>query len=146
MKLGRIVVGVDGSDHGNSALRWALDEAEVHGSEVLAVFAWQLPFIDIPGAFDRGEMEDLAKDFLVKAVAAVEPAPTVPMNLQVAQGDVSETLIRASEEADLLVLGSRGRGGFAGLHLGSVSQECVTHAYCPVVVVRLKKEDAAEKA
>lgn len=134
----RIVVGVDGSPHGNTSLRWALDEAEVHGSELTAVFAWQIPFIEIPGAFEIQEIEGLAKDFLIKAVAAVEPDPKVPVNLFVAQGDVSEVLIRASEEADLLVLGSRGRGGFAGLRLGSVSQECVAHAKCPVVIVRPK--------
>lgn len=136
----RIVVGVDGSDQGNASLRWALAEAEIHGSELTAVFAWQIPFIEIPGAFERQEIEGLAKDFLVKAVAAVEPDPKVPVHLFVAQGDVSEALIHASKDADLLVLGSRGRGGFAGLRLGSVSQECVAHAKCPVVIVRSKDD------
>jgi nucleotide-binding universal stress UspA family protein len=132
----RIVVGVDGSAHGNAALRWAMAEAEVHRGEVTAVFAWQMPFLDIPGAFDRQEIEDLSKQFLVQTVAAVVPDPQVPLNLLVAQGDVSEALIHAAKDADLLVLGSRGRGGFVGLKLGSVSQECVAHADCPVVVVR----------
>ena len=136
----RIVVGVDGSVHGNTALRWALHEAEVHGSELTAVFAWQMPFLDIPGAFEREEIERLSKEFLVQAVAAVAPAPEVPVTLLVAQGDVSEALIHASVGADLLVLGSRGRGGFAGLRLGSVSQECVAHASCPVVVIRAHKD------
>ena len=131
-----IVVGVDGSSQGNAALRWAFDEAAVHHSELTAVFAWQLPFLDIPGAFDRQEVEDLAKEFLIKAVAEVEPNPTVPVKLLVAEGDVSESLIHAAEGADLLVLGSRGRGGFKGLRLGSVSQESVAHASCPVVIVR----------
>ena len=53
----RIVVGVDGSEHGNAALRWALEEALAHEAEIVAVFAWQMPFIGIPGAFDRDEME-----------------------------------------------------------------------------------------
>lgn len=132
----RIVVGVDGSAQGNAALRWALDEAAAHGSELVAVFAWQMPFIDIPGAFDREEIEGLSKKFLIDTVAEVEPEPTVPVTLLVAQGDVSESLISASKGADLLVLGSRGRGGFAGLRLGSVSQECAAHARCPVVIVR----------
>jgi nucleotide-binding universal stress UspA family protein len=139
----RIVVGVDGSPHGNAALRWALAEAQVHQAELTAVFAWQMPFLDIPGAFDRDEIESLCKQFLVDAVAAVEPDPPVPVTTVVAQGDVSESLIHASEDADLLVLGSRGRGGFAGLRLGSVSQECVSHAYCPVVIVRFGKAEEA---
>lgn len=139
----RIVVGVDGSEHGDAALRWALEEAQVHGSSLTAVFAWQMPFLEFPGAFERQEIEDLAKDFLVKAVGQVESAPQVPLELLVAQGDVSEALIEASKGADLLVLGSRGRGGFAGLKLGSVSQECVAHAHCPVVVVRAKDAPGA---
>ena len=55
----RIVVGVDGSEHGNAALRWAVNEARIHEGEIVAVFAWQLPFVGIPGAFDRDEMERL---------------------------------------------------------------------------------------
>jgi nucleotide-binding universal stress UspA family protein len=133
-----IVVGVDGSEQGNAALRWAFDEAAVHGGELTAVFAWQMPFLDIPGAFDRKDVEALCKDFLVKTVASVEPDPTVPVQLLVAQGDVSESLIHAADGADMLVLGSRGRGGFAGLRLGSVSNECVAHANCPVVIVRAR--------
>jgi nucleotide-binding universal stress UspA family protein len=132
----RVVVGVDGSAYGNAALRWALDEAFVHDGGLTAVFAWQMPFLEIPGAFDVDVVEDQAKTFLTGAVAAVEPSPTVPVDMVVAHGDVSEALIEASRQADLLVLGSRGRGGFAGLKLGSVSQECVTHASCPVVIIK----------
>jgi nucleotide-binding universal stress UspA family protein len=131
-----VVVGVDGSAHGDSALRWALDETLVHEGALTAVFAWQMPFLEMPGAFDIGEIESQAKTFLARAVSNVDPAPRVPVTLLVAQGDVSESLIEASRDADLLVLGSRGRGGFAGLKLGSVSQECVTHAACPVVVIK----------
>ncbi|MGP0030291.1 MAG: universal stress protein [Acidimicrobiales bacterium] len=132
----RLVVGVDGSEHGNAALRWALEEAMIHGGELVAVFAWQMPFIGIPGAFDRDEMEKLSKVFLEDAVTAVIPSAPVPVSLLVAQGDVSASLIEASKDADLLVLGSRGRGGFAGLKLGSVSHECVQHAACPVVIIK----------
>ena len=132
----RIVVGVDGSAHGNAALEWAVDEARIRGGGIVAVFAWQLPFIGVPGAFDRDEMEQLGKRFLAETVAAVVPAGVVPVTRLVAQGDVSESLIEASRDADLLVLGSRGRGGFAGLKLGSVSAECVQHASCPVVVIK----------
>jgi nucleotide-binding universal stress UspA family protein len=131
-----VVVGVDGSTYGNAALRWALHEATVHQGELTAVFAWQMPFLEIPGAFDVDLIEDQAKAFLTETVAAVDPSPKVLVTLLVAHGDVSESLIEASRAADLLVLGSRGRGGFAGLKLGSVSQECVTHASCPVVIIK----------
>jgi nucleotide-binding universal stress UspA family protein len=132
----RIVVGVDGSEHGNAALRWAVEEAKIHEGEIIAVFAWQMPFIGIPGAFDRDEIEKLSKTFLDEAVSLVVHAEPVPITKFVAQGDVSASLIEAAKDADLLVLGSRGRGGFAGLKLGSVSQECVQHAACPVVVIK----------
>ena len=132
----RIVVGIDGSEHGNAALRWAVNEARVHEGEIVAVFAWQLPFIGIPGAFDRDEMEKLCKIFVEDTVAAAVPAARVPITNLVAQGDVSASLIAAAKNADMLVLGSRGRGGFAGRKLGSVSQECVQHAACPVVIIK----------
>jgi nucleotide-binding universal stress UspA family protein len=95
-----------------------------------------MPFIGIPGAFDRDEIEKLSKTFLDEAVSLVVHAEPVPITKFVAQGDVSASLIEAAKDADLLVLGSRGRGGFAGLKLGSVSQECVQHAACPVVVIK----------
>jgi nucleotide-binding universal stress UspA family protein len=132
----RVVVGVDGSEHGNAALRWAVKEAEVHAGEIVAVFAWQMPFIGIPGAFDREEIEKAYKAFLEQAVASAVPDVRVPITKLVAQGDVSAALIEAAKAADMLVLGSRGRGGFAGLKLGSVSQECVQHAACPVVIIK----------
>jgi nucleotide-binding universal stress UspA family protein len=131
----RIVVGVDGSEHGNAALRWAVAEAVTHRTEIVAVFAWQMPLIGIPGAFDHNEMERLCRVFVEEAVAAVIAVPPVPITKLVAQGDVSESLIEAARGADMLVLGSRGRGGFVGLKLGSVSQECAQWAACPVVIV-----------
>ena len=130
------VVGVDGSEHGNAALRWAVAEAEVHEGEIIAVFAWQMPFIGMPGAFDRDEIERYYKKFIDEVVAAAVPGTKVPITKLVAQGDVSESLIEAAKAADMLVLGSRGRGGFAGLKLGSVSHECVQHAPCPVVIIK----------
>ena len=140
----RIVVGVDGSEHGNAALRWAGEEAKVHNGEIVAVFAWQLPFVGIPGAFDRQEMEQTCKAFLAGAVDAVFPVPEVPISEFVAEGDVSASLIEASRGADMLVLGSRGRGGFAGLKLGSVSQECVQHATCPVVIIKGARDSGGD--
>ena len=81
-------------------------------------------------------MERLCKSFLKEAVAAVVPEERAPITKLVAEGDVSAALIEAAKNVDLLVLGSRGRGGFAGLKLGSVSQECVQHAACPVVIIK----------
>ena len=106
-----IVVGVDGSEHGNTALRWAVDEAVCHAGEIVAVFAWQVPFIGIPGAFDLTEIENLSKEFLNETVAAVVPEASVPVTRLVAQGDVSASLIEAARTADMLVLGSRAAGG-----------------------------------
>ena len=132
----RIVVGIDGSEHGTAAFRWALDEARLREGEIIAIFAWQMPMIAVPGAFDRDEIERLSTAFLDDSIDAVADHTSVPIKRLVAQGDVSVSLIEASRDADMLVLGSRGRGGFAGLKLGSVSQACVQWAQCPVVIVK----------
>jgi len=139
----RIVAGVDGSRHGNAALRWALDEAAARHGQVTAVFSWQFPFLSIPGAFDREELEQAAKEFLIETVSAVAPAPVVPVHTLVAEGDPAESLIAAAAEADLLVVGIRGRSPFAGLLLGSVSQRCAAGAPCPTVLVKMPGEKAA---
>jgi nucleotide-binding universal stress UspA family protein len=133
----RIVVGVDGSKHSRAALLWALDEAQCHSGEVTALFAWQVPFLSFPGAFDREELEQASKDFLVATVSEIVPTPPVPLRTIVAEGDPTESLVEASKEADLLVLGIRGRSPFAGLLLGSVSQGAAATASCPVVLVKL---------
>jgi nucleotide-binding universal stress UspA family protein len=139
----RIVVGVDGSRHGNAALGWALDEAAARRGEVTAVFSWQYPFLSIPGAFDREELEQAAKEFLIETVSAVAASPKVPVRTLVAEGDPAESLIAAATEAHLLVVGIRGRSPFAGLLLGSVSQRCAAGAPCPVVMVKMPGEKAA---
>lgn len=135
-----IVVGVDGSPHGNAALRWAVDHAGALDGAVTAVFAWQVPFLGMPGAFDRDELEKLAKDFLTETVSSIEPSPSVPLWTVVAKGDPTGALITASEDADLLVLGSRGRNPFKGLLLGSVCQGCAANTKCPVVIVKTPSE------
>ncbi len=133
----RIVVGVDGSEHSNAALRWALAEAEAHSdSLVTAVLSWQMPFLSFPGAFDRGELDKTYKAFLIETVSAIAPKPAVPLETLVAEGDPTEAMVEASKDADLLVLGIRGRSPFAGLLLGSVSQGAAATAHCPVVLVK----------
>jgi nucleotide-binding universal stress UspA family protein len=136
----RIVVGVDGSPHSLAALRWALDQAASRAGGVTAVLAWQVPFVSIPGAFDRAELEQAYRQFLIKTVSEVVPSPRVPLATVLAEGDPTESLIAASQGADVLVLGIRGRTGFAGLMLGSVSQACAANASCPVVLVKRTDE------
>ena len=136
----RIVVGVDGSEHSNTALRWALREAECHSGTVTAMLAWQVPFLSFPGAFDREELEKAYKAFLIETVSAVAPKPAVPLETLVAEGDPTEAMVEASKDADLLVLGIRGRSPFAGLLLGSVSQGAAATAHCPVVLVKVSDE------
>jgi nucleotide-binding universal stress UspA family protein len=136
----RVVVGVDGSAHGDAALRWALEQAETRGGQVTAVFAWQQPFVSVPGAFDREELEQAAKDFLIEKVSAVAPSPKVPLLPLVAEGDSAEALVLAAKDADLLVVGTRGRSPFLGSVLGSVSLRCAAGADCPVTLIKLTSE------
>jgi nucleotide-binding universal stress UspA family protein len=139
----RIVVGVDGSPHGEAALRWALAEAEARDAELTAVFAWQIPFISFPGAFDRDQLEQAGKEFIVETVSRVVPTPPIPLLTVVAEGDPAASLIEASRGADMLVVGTRGRSPWSGLLLGSVSQRCAAAATCPVVLVKVAGERTA---
>jgi nucleotide-binding universal stress UspA family protein len=142
-----IVVGIDGSAHAEAALRWALAEAEAHeDGRVTAVFSWQLPFVGFPGIFDRAELEQAAKDFLIERVSAVVPTPRVPLTTLVAQGDPAEALVAAAKGADLLVVGTRGRSPFMGAVLGAVSLRCAAGAACPVTLVKLPGEEAEVEA
>jgi nucleotide-binding universal stress UspA family protein len=131
-----IVVGVDGSEFGDAALRMALAEAEEHHGQVTAVFAWQVPFSSFPGLFDRTELEETGKKFLIERISAIEPSPKVPLLPLVAEGDPAEALITAAKDANLLVLGTRGRTRLAGFLLGSVSSRCAAAAPCPVLLVK----------
>ena len=135
-----IVVGIDGSRHGEAALRWALAEAEAKQGEVTAVFAWQVPFLSFPGAFDKGDLEQAAKDFLIKTVSAIAPSPPVPLKPLVAEGDPAEALVTASKDADQLVVGTRGRSPIMGAMLGAVSLTCAAAAHCPVTLVKMPGE------
>ena len=104
------------------------------------MFAWQQPFMSIPGAFDREELEQAAKDFLVEKVSAVAPSPKVPLLPLVAEGDPAEALVVAAKDADLLVVGTRGRSPFLGSVLGAVSLRCAAGAGCPVTLIKLASE------
>ena len=137
-----IVAGVDGSEDSKEALRWALAEAELRRATVRAVHAWSMPIAFggpymPPQPYDGPELRDQAQASLDAAVDEVagEDSP-VTVERVVEQGSAADVLVRAAEAADLLVVGSRGHGGFAGLLLGSVSQQCAQHAPCAVVIVR----------
>ena len=135
-----IVVGVDGSEPSLAALRWALDEARLRGTRVTAVYVWLLPILTSRRAALLPGLEELrrsAEELLDEAVEAVaDAAAGVEVERVVLEGTPPEELVAVADGAELLVLGSRGLGGFAGLLLGSVSQQCAHHARCPVVIVR----------
>jgi len=137
-----IVVGVDGSDESKEALRWALEEARLRESSVRAIYAWRDPYVLAPGFglpedFEFDALRERAVETLDAVIAEVVGTTSdVYVDGVVAEGPAGSVLVRAAEDAEMLVVGSRGHGGFVGLLLGSVSQQCVTHAPCPVLVVR----------
>ncbi|MEV3936796.1 universal stress protein [Glycomyces sp. NPDC049804] len=138
-KRERVMVGIDGSPTSLRALRWALRYAERTGARIEAVHAWQIPTsYGAPVAVLPGE--DFAATAERALNAAVDRELSGRENLDVERvaemGYPPKVLVERSKTADLLVVGSRGRGGFAGTFLGSVSLHCVAHAACPVVVVR----------
>ena len=145
----KIVVGVDGSEPSRDALRWAIEEARLRGSTLLAVHAWQAPVVPadiapvpmhVP-AYDVAELEPRLEqgartivDRVVEDVAGKHAG--VEVRTEVVQGAPATVLIDAARDAELVVIGSRGRGGFSGLLLGSVSHQVAQHALCPVVICR----------
>jgi nucleotide-binding universal stress UspA family protein len=138
-----ILVGFDGSEPSRSALDWAMQVAEARRCSVVAISTYAIPAIAMaaPGfSFEPAnvqELADYALDTLARAVSEASAArPTVKVEAKVVEGAAAEVLIDASKRASLLVVGSRGHGGFVGLLLGSVSQQCVIHAHCPVMVMR----------
>ncbi|MET3720358.1 MULTISPECIES: universal stress protein [unclassified Arthrobacter] len=142
---GGIVVGVDGSPGSLAALEWGLAEAKLRGVTTLAVFAWQPPeFYPAQNAWTPriGPSGETAKQLADEATAEItrigEDAAGrhgVKIRCEAVEGHPAEALIRTGQDAAMLVVGSRGHGGFAGVLLGSVSQHVVAHARCPVVIV-----------
>ncbi|MGH9048543.1 MAG: universal stress protein [Acidimicrobiia bacterium] len=130
-----VTVGVDASEGSVRALRWALREARLRGARLRAVLAWS--YLDQPkGSFDPAYGEDDARGQLDEALALVAGgADDVEIDPVLVNDLPARALLAAARDADLLVVGSRGLGGFKGLLLGSVSQQVVQHAPCPVVVV-----------
>jgi nucleotide-binding universal stress UspA family protein len=133
-----VVVGVDGSDSSKAALRWAADYAASVGARLDVLTAWHLPTTFagpgyIPAGFDLGVDYDKVLEQVVDEVFGAE-RPSF-LRLVVREGGAAQLLMEASKDADLLVVGSRGHGGFAGLLLGSVSAKLAEHAKCPVLIM-----------
>jgi nucleotide-binding universal stress UspA family protein len=137
-----IVVGVDGSAGSRKALTWAAAEAAIHGSDLVVVNVWEHTLLPPAGSVSVSERyvpdpsQRTADDLLQVIKEELGDEPPVPVQPRVKQGRPAKVLIEESADADLLVVGPRGHGGFAGLVLGSVSQHVAAYAKCPVVVVR----------
>lgn len=142
-----IVVGVDGSDGSRDALRWALGQARATGEAIRAVAAWDVPVnFGYPPGYEDFDWSASARQALDDAVAdVVGEQRDVSVAKEVYRGHASNILVDASREADLLVVGSRGHGAVVGMLIGSVSQHCVQHAECPVVVVRPARKHGAAR-
>ena len=141
---GRIVVGVDGSDGARRALEWAVGEARLRGARLLAIHTWHLPPLvtgsgpfDPPSALDADTLERVetsAHELLERELAAADTSG-VEVDKLVEARNPADALLDAARDAGLLVVGTRGHGGFSGLLLGSVSQQVSHHAPCPDVIV-----------
>ncbi len=156
-QMGVVVVGVDGSAGANAALHFGVAEARLRKTRLRAVHAWALGYMGVPGGglgylgvpLDTNpgvaisDMRSAAGQLLERAIAALAgEAEGLEIERSLVEGGAAEVLVGAVGEADLLVVGSRGHGGFAGLLLGSVSQQCAHHARCPVVIVHAAERSA----
>jgi len=142
-RMETIVVGVDGSEGGAAALEFAAGEAAFRGARLRIVSAWQVPIVtagvDFTPPLDAATWDAVrlrAQDFADEALASVKKQhPSLEGEASAVQGQAADVLLEQSRDATLIVVGRRGLGGFRSLLLGSVSQQVVQHATCPVVVV-----------
>jgi nucleotide-binding universal stress UspA family protein len=137
-----VVVGIDGSPESVAALRWAGRYAGATGATVRAVRAWHFP--TAAGFPPEGkapqpvtdEIKQQMRDQIDSATAGADIPPSVQVDTEIGYGHPAQVLIDESKKANLLVVGHRGHGGFTEMLTGSVAIHCVSHAACPVVVVR----------
>jgi nucleotide-binding universal stress UspA family protein len=137
-----IVVGVDGSDASKDALRWAADYTALVAGQLRAMSAWEWPVtlgVALPLPEDYSPLDDANENLAQTVREVLGSSPAVAVTTEIVEGPPAAALVAASQTAALLVVGSRGHGGFTGLLLGSTSENCVRHAACPVVVVRHQK-------
>jgi nucleotide-binding universal stress UspA family protein len=136
----KVVVGVDGSTEADQALAWAYEEARLRGASLHVVHAWIYPYVGPrPGGKEpyedmRAEAERTLSAVVERVVGSLPPGVSVESHL--VEGSPAGELLREGKDALMIVVGSRGRGGFASLLLGSTSQQVAHHAPCPVVVFR----------
>jgi len=140
-----IVIGYDGSKHSHEALEWAIEEARYREAQLRVLTVWnKAPMSWYPAVLETAAGEVVAEDSPERQAqalseSAAKAAAGVNVVTQTVKDDsAASAILRAAGEADLVILGSRGHGGFAGLHLGSVSTQVTTHSPCPVLVVRPK--------
>lgn len=148
MSTYRIVVGVDGSEDSDRALRWAVREADRRGGTVQAVIAWVWDGIDraVITKTHPSEERAAAEQAIAHSVAAVSAAhPGVAVASEVIEGRPYKVLTQAAKDADLLVVGSHGHGRLHHAVVGSVAEECIRAAVCPVVVVPVPHAERAAK-
>lgn len=153
---GKILVGVDGSDHGRAALRVAAAEAKARDATLIAAHVWAfsppvavgttdvmaMPAGNLPAELEADR--EIAQRVLEEAIEdALGTSPDVPVERLLIEDVPGEGLVQAAADADLVVVGSRGRGSFASAVLGSVSHYVVQHAPCPVVIVRAEHDPQA---
>ena len=142
-----VVVGFDGSENSRNALRWGMDEAKQRNGVIRLVTAWSKPPLAwYPTLLETAAGEVVTEDSPQQAAGTLQAAALkaaadegVSATGQVVHNDsAAAALLDAAQGADLVVVGSRGHGGFPGLHLGSVATQVINHAPCPVLVVRPK--------
>jgi len=142
--VSKIVVGVDGSPFSDASLEWAYGQARATKAELVVVHCWEYPYlgvVDFVGMDERiretsHDGAEALLDATVSKLRAAHPEDDVKVTPLLLEGSPAWTLLEAAKDADLVVVGSRGRGGLKTLLLGSVSHVVVTHAEIPVVVVR----------
>jgi nucleotide-binding universal stress UspA family protein len=138
---GRIIVGVDGSSGSRQALSWALAEANLRGAALEVVHSWNYPEPGAKASAASGPavtveaLEEDALQVVEESLDGLGVGEGLDLRRHVAPAPAALALVEAAEGADLLVVGARGRGGFAGLLLGSVAQQCAQHTPCPLVIV-----------
>lgn len=136
----RIVVGIDGSPTSRDALRWAVEAARLRQAELVVVHAWDMPYAGvypyIGDAYDTAVFKRAADETVDQALGVTDVPDDVSVTRKLVNEPPAKAILDAATDADLVVVGARGLGGFAGMLLGSVSHHIAHHAPCPVVVTR----------